>query len=110
LGDQLYWSRVRLLKGVPTRIDPTHLAPGTSPQRLSDKVVDLLQLKSPDDTVIIPAHIHLRSYKIRKFLENKKAEMEFEAPYPPYFKWTCGQLGISLLEDPVQHMTITTEE
>jgi len=100
LGDHLYSHRVRMLKGIPTKIDPTHLVPGTDAQKLSEKMIDLLQLKSPEDTVMIPTHAHLRSYKLNKFL-GKGTVMEFEAPYPPYFNWTCERFGISVYEEPM---------
>lgn len=105
LGDHLYSDRVQTLKGIPAKIDPTHLIPGSNHQKLSHRLLQALQLDKPEDSLIIPVHIHLRSYKVRKFIDPSQADVcaELEAPYPDYFKWTCEQVGIVLDADAVQH-------
>ncbi|CAL8069323.1 unnamed protein product [Orchesella dallaii] len=109
LGDQLYSCRVQTLKGIPTKIDPTHLAPGASQQRLPKDMLAHLKLNSREDTIIIPTHVHLRSYSLHKFLTMGKV-LEFEAPYPPYFRWTCEQLGIQLGVDEEQSIYKSTND
>lgn len=103
LGDHLYSSRVQTLKGIPAKIDHTHLKPGTSFQKLTREMQECLKLKRADDSLFIPTHAHLRSYKVRKFVKgNPKLVLEFVAPYPTYFEWTCKQLGIILEVDTMQ--------
>lgn len=60
-----------------------------------------LNLLEPEHSLMVPMHVHLRSYKVRNFLR-KPSEMELEAPYPDYFKWTCEQLGIHLEIEPIE--------
>lgn len=97
LGDNLYSSRVQTVKGVPIKVDPSHCVAGQTPQKLSASLRECLNLKREEDSLMVPLHVHLRSYKLRGWIAgNRRAVLEIEAPYPDYYQWTCKQLGIVL--------------
>ncbi|CAG7725476.1 unnamed protein product, partial [Allacma fusca] len=93
LGDHLYSSRVGVVQGLATRLNPLHVESGSVAQKIPEKTRKLLQLIRPEDSNIVPLHAHLYSLVLPDFYGRDK-ELTISAPFPEMFKWTCNQLNL----------------
>jgi hypothetical protein len=54
-------------------------------------LLEAVDLRTPEDSILVPPHIHLQSYTLLNYF-GKNKHLKLEAPYPDYFKWTCDKL------------------
>ncbi|XP_073978178.1 mitochondrial mRNA pseudouridine synthase RPUSD3-like [Rhodnius prolixus] len=92
LGDNVHGSRVKTIMGQSVLVDKFSPVAGV-PQKLSSELLKILKLTSVRD-VAIPLHLHLSSVIINCF-DRKGTHIEFLAPAPETFTWTCDRLGLT---------------